>query len=342
MTHLAAANIITRGAEVAHVETSPRGSAGRACAALLFSLLTVLLLAGCRQQAQGDGPGPLAPGIIKVVTTTGMIGDAVAQVGGERVKVESLMGPGIDPHLYKASEGDVRRLGEADIIFYNGLHLEARMGDVLEGLGKRRRVVAVAEAVDSARLISQEGADGTHDPHIWFDAELWMKVVERVRDALVEADPSGAEVYRANAQRYLTELQEVHEYVKAQAESVPAPQRVVITAHDAFQYFGRAYGFEVRGLQGISTASEAGAADVNELAAFITERRIPAVFVESSVPRRNVEAVQQAVTARGFEVRLGGELFSDAMGDAGTSEGTYIGMMRHNIDTISSALRGRP
>lgn len=275
---------------------------------------------------------------IRVVTTIGMITDAVQMVGGERVTVTGLMGPGVDPHLYKASEGDVLRLAQADVIFYNGLHLEAKMGDILSKMQRRIKTVALAERIDPSLLLKVPEFEGYYDPHVWFDVTLWMKVVEGIRDTLIEIDASHTEYYRANAERYLAQLTELHRYVKEQAAKVPAEQRVLVTAHDAFNYFARAYGFEVRGLQGISTETQAGTADVQALAEFIAKRKIPALFVESSVPTRNIEAVQAAVQSRGFDVVIGGELFSDAMGDAGTPEGTYIGMVRHNIDTIVKAL----
>lgn len=339
MITLAMAKFLVQGSEGGHRPACWAGLRRTLLlAASVAALLLSLFLSGCRPQPAGGDTRPEGGGKLKVVATIGMISDVAARIGGERVRVEALMGAGVDPHLYKASEGDVRRLGEADVIFYNGLHLEARMGDVLEKMGQARRVVAVTDAIERERLLKPEEFEGNYDPHVWFDVELWMKVAEKIRDTLIEADGAGAEVYRANAEACLREMAGLHQYVRARAQEVPEPQRVLITAHDAFNYFGRAYGFEVRGLQGISTAAEAGAADVNELAAFIAERRIPAIFVESSVPRRNVEAVQEAVRARGFEVKIGGELFSDAMGDAGTTEGTYLGMVRHNIDTIASAL----
>jgi manganese/zinc/iron transport system substrate-binding protein len=276
-----------------------------------------------------------------VVTTIGMITDVAQNVGGERVSVTGLMGPGVDPHLYKASEGDVSSLSEADVIFYNGLHLEAKMGEVLEQMGGRVKTVAVTNGVDESLLLSPPEFEGAFDPHVWFDVTLWMKTVETVRDTFVEVDPGSADLYRANAQDYLAKLEELQAYVQDQTARVPQQQRVLITAHDAFNYFGQAYGFEVRGLQGISTATEAGTGDVQALADFIAESQIPAIFVESSVPVRNIEAVQAAVQARGFQVSIGGELFSDAMGDWGTEEGTYVGMVRHNVDTIVGALLGQ-
>lgn len=292
----------------------------------------VLVIAGCASGAESDD------GRLRVVTTTGIVGDAVGRVGGERIRVTSLMGPGIDPHLYRASEGDVSLLANADIVFYNGLHLEAKMGEVLERMVGRVTTVAVTENIDRGTLLSPPEFAGNYDPHIWFDVRLWMQAVERIRDALVAEDSSGAEVYRANAEEYLKELAALDDEVRARAQAVPAERRVVITAHDAFNYFGRAYGFEVRGLQGISTAAEAGTADVQALAVFIEQRRIPAIFVESSVSPRTIEAVQAAVRARGFDVKIGGQLYSDALGDAGGPAGTYPGMVRHNVETITRAL----
>lgn len=305
-------------------------------------LITIApLLVACGRPAAGQAVTDLSQRPIRIVTTVGMITDIVRNVGGERVHVTGLMGPGVDPHLYKASEGDVTRLAEADVVFYNGLHLEARLAKVFERMQGRVRTVAVTDYIDRAVLLSPPEFEGAYDPHVWFDVTLWMKSVERVRDTLVELDSGSAELYRKNADHYLEELSSLHNYVKSRAAQVPQAQRVVITAHDAFNYFGRAYDFEVRGLQGISTAAEAGAADVQGLAQLIAERRIPAIFVESSVPLRNIEAVQEAVHSRGFDAKIGGQLFSDAMGNPGTPEGTYIGMVRHNIDTIVEALTGK-
>ena len=300
------------------------------------AVATILLLGPGCGPASGDG---LAEGTIEVVATTGMVADAVRRVGGDRVSVTALLGPGVDPHLYKASEGDLRGLESADAIFYNGLHLEAKMADVLAEIGERgRTTTAVAETVPTSRL--RRVSETQYDPHVWFDVALWTHAVGEVRETLVELDPDHADGYRARADAYLAELDDLHAYVLEQAGRVPAEQRVLITAHDAFEYFGAAYGFEVRGLQGISTVAEAGTRDVADLADFIVERRIPVVFVESSVSPRAIEAVQAAVRSRGFIVEIGGSLFSDAMGDEGTPEGTYLGMVRHNVDTIVSGLLG--
>jgi manganese/zinc/iron transport system substrate-binding protein len=301
---------------------------------LLLIAPLLLLLGGCGGQVEADD----ADGRVQVVTTIGQIADAARIIGGDHVRVTSLMGAGTDPHLYVASISDVDKLREADIVFYNGLYLEAQLEDVLEQLAERQTVVAVSAGLDAAALLPSADYADEFDPHIWFDVTLWSQAVAQVRDTLSQVDPAHADAYEANAAAYLAELEALHTYVTEQAARVTAEQRVLITAHDAFNYFGRAYGFEVLGLQGISTASEAGTGDVQQLADFIAARRIPAIFIESSVPVRNVEAVQAAVRDRGFDVGIGGELFSDAMGDTGTPEGTYIGMVRHNIDTIVGAL----
>jgi manganese/zinc/iron transport system substrate-binding protein len=306
----------------------------------LAVLLVTFLLSAC-SGGNTASDAPLSERTINVVTTTGMIADIVKNIGGDRVQVTALMGPGVDPHLYKASEGDVRLLQEADLIFYNGLHLEAQMGEVLERLNEFGvKTVAVTNKIDRSVLQAPPQFAGNYDPHVWFDVTLWIKAAEQVEETFLEVDPGSAPTYEANAESYLADLEELHQYVLDRANTIPAEQRILVTAHDAFNYFGRAYGFEVRGLQGISTEAQAGTADVQALADFIVEKQIPAIFVESSVPQRNVEAVQAAVQARGFQVVIGGSLFSDAMGTEGTPEGTYVGMVRHNIDTIVEALAG--
>jgi manganese/zinc/iron transport system substrate-binding protein len=306
---------------------------------LVLPLVLLLALVGCGPIETPESR-VLDGDEIRIVTTIGMITDAVEHVGGDRVEVEGLMGPGIDPHLYKASEGDLRRLERADVVFFAGLHLEAKMAEVLERVGERREVHAVTDGIPRDQLLRPEAFDGQYDPHVWFDVDLWTHVVEDVRDTLSELDPAHAPLYRSNAAAYLAELRELDAYVAAQAARVPEDRRVIITAHDAFNYFGHAYGFEVRGLQGISTAAEAGAGDVQQLAEFIAEREIPAIFVESSVSPRTIQAVREAVRARGFDVEIGEPLYSDAMGDPGTAAGSYVGMVRHNIDAIVEGLRG--
>ncbi len=276
---------------------------------------------------------------VNVVATTGMIADTARNVGGEHVDVIGLMGPGVDPHLYKASQGDVRRLAAAELILYNGLSLEGRMADILIRMARTKPTVAVTDYIPEDRLTEPEQFAGHFDPHVWFDVSLWKFAVERIRDALIEVDPDRADDYRRQTEVYLEQLNELHEYVRERISEIPPEQRVLVTAHDAFGYFGIAYGLEVVGLQGISTDTEVGLRDVQSLVQFISERQIRAVFIESSVPRRSIEAVVQGAASRGRTVEIGGELFSDALGAAGTPEGTYIGMVRHNVDTIVAALK---
>lgn len=299
----------------------------------LFFMVLIFISACGGSEAEEDGR-------LQVVSTIGMITDIVKNIGGEHVNADGLMGPGTDPHLYVASAGDVNKLNNADIIFYNGLFLEAQMEEILEQLGENKTVVPVSRDIDRSTLLASPIYDDEFDPHIWFNVPFWQEATQTVRDTLIEKDPEHEADYTANAEQYLAELAELQTYVVDQTSRVPEEQRVLITAHDAFSYFGRAYGFQVLGLQGISTQSEASTDDVQNLAAFIVENQIPAIFVESSVPVRTIEAVQAAVRDQGFDVQIGGELFSDAMGDTNTPEGTYQGMVRHNVDTIVGALLG--
>ena len=301
-------------------------------------LIAVLVLAGCGRVQERTLPD-FSERTIEVVATTGMVGDIVKEVGGDRLNVTTLMGPGVDPHLYKASEGDVERLDRADIVFYSGLHLEAKLAEVFEKMGNSIVTVPVTDLIPRDELHVVGSGEATYDPHVWFDVSMWSDATESVRRTLVEVDPAHADDYNARAEAYQEKLTALDEYVRAEANTIPADKRVLITAHDAFGYFAAAYGFEVKGLQGVSTATEAGAGDVQSLADFIVEHEIPAVFVESSVSPRTVRALQEAVRSKGYDVQIGGSLFSDAMGDPGTFEGTYLGMVRHNIDTIAKALK---
>lgn len=296
-------------------------------------LLSFLVVTACNPSAEGKrGDGP-----VKVTTTTGMIADLVENVGGSYVEVTGLMGPGVDPHLYKASQGDIAKLDDADLIFYNGLHLEGKMTDIFTKMARSKPVIPVTENIEENLLL--DTIDGQQDPHVWFDVKLWMKATERVKEGLIEVDPVHKEQYEQQAAAYLKQLKELDQYAKEQLMTIPKEQRVLVTAHDAFGYFGRAYGIEVVGLQGISTASEYGLKDVQRLVNLLSERKIKAVFVESSVPKRSIEAVVQGAREKNHTVSIGGELFSDAMGEKGTEEGTYIGMVRHNVDTIVKALK---
>ena len=302
---------------------------------LIFILLTSFALVACGSDTTESN------GKLKVVTTTGQLGDAVTNIGGDVLELASLLGPGIDPHLYVPTEGDVGKFSSADVIFYNGLNLEAQMSRIMDQMGERgKTVLAVGDNLPDSELLEWEDGSKAFDPHVWNDPMLWSIGVELIRDTLMEADPDNAETYRANAEAYLAEIAETHVYVTELINSIPENQRVMITAHDAFAYFGRTYNLEVAGLQGLSTESEAGTADVQNLASFIVERGIPAIFVETSVPPRTIEAVQAAVQAKGAAVEIGGYLFSDALGEAGTPAATYNGMLRHNAETLAGALGG--
>lgn len=279
-------------------------------------------------------------GVLKITATTGLVAEIAREVGGEEVEVTYLMGPGVDPHLYKASEGDIARLAGARVIFYNGLNLEGKMGNILVKMGRTGRMtVAVSESVDKALLREPPEFLGHYDPHIWFDVGMWAQAVVAVVDALSEVMPSKRAYFVANGEAYVAKLRELHEYCQKRIMEIPDDQRVLVTAHDAFGYFGRAYGLEVLGLQGITTTSEYGLKDVQRLVDLITSRKLKAVFVESSVPKRSIEAVVAGCRAAGHDVVIGGQLFSDAMGEAGTVEGTYPGMVRHNVETIVTALQ---
>lgn len=303
-------------------------------------LLVLLILAACGTPIAATGGVGIdfSARTIQVVATTGQVADVVRNVGGQRVVVTALMGPGVDPHLYKASAGDVMTIQRADAVFYSGLHLEGRMVEIFERLARTKPTFAVTDLMPVDRLRRPPEFAGAYDPHVWFDPTLWSFTVDSVAQHLSELDPQSAATYSANAASYKAQIAELDSYARQELSKIPPQTRVLITAHDAFGYFGVHYGLEVRGLQGISTASEAGAADVQGLATFIAERNISAIFVESSVPQATIEAVQAAVRARGKEVAIGGQLFSDALGAAGTPEGTYIGMFKANVDTISRAL----
>lgn len=292
------------------------------------------LLASCGKSTSDDKNKKLL-----IVTTTGMIKDAVQHVVGPHAEVMALMGPGVDPHLYKATQGDLQKLTNADIIFYNGLHLEGKMGEVFEKLSRIKSVVAVASAVPENKLREIPGFQGTHDPHIWFDVQLWKYTVDGIMESLQKIDTAHAADFKANGTRYQQQLDSLHIAVTTKVQEVTKQQRVLITAHDAFGYFGDAYDVEVRGLQGISTVSESGLRDVTELVSFIIQRKIKAIFVETSVSDRSIKAVVEGCRQRGWNVKIGGSLYSDAMGKEGTPEGTYVGMVHANVNTIVEALK---
>lgn len=308
-----------------------------------FSTALLLLagwvsLSGCRDSANAAKPAGATSGPLNVVCTIGMIADVVRIIGTDQVSVHGLMGEHVDPHLYKATPADHRLLSNADAIFYNGLHLEGRMADLFVQLARKKAVFAVTEKIDPSLLREPPEFAGQYDPHVWFDVTLWMSTAERIRDALTELRPAHKADFESRASRYLAQMTELHAYCKERIATIPRDRRVLVTAHDAFGYFGRAYGLEVLAIQGVSTESEAGLKKMNVLVDTLVQRRLPAVFVESSVNPRYIQALVEGCKARGHDVKIGGELFSDAMGADGTPEGTYLGMVRHNVDTIVKAL----
>lgn len=297
-------------------------------------LAFALMMGGCAQKSGTDESGK-----VKVTATIGQIGDAVRQVGGDHVEVQTLMGPGVDPHLYKAKQSDIGKLQEADLIFYSGLHLEGKMLEVLEKVNETKPAYAISESIPKERLRADEASAAAVDPHVWFDIDLWKIAVAEVRDGLIKEDPTHEEEYRENTEAYFDRLDELKEYAEGEIGSIPEEQRVLVTAHDAFHYFGDAYDMEVMGLQGLSTDAEFGLGDVQGLVEILAEREIKAVFVESSISEKSITAVMEGVRKKGKDIELGGELYSDAMGKEGTETGTYIGMYKHNVDTIVKELK---
>jgi len=278
-------------------------------------------------------------GKLNIVTTTTMVTDLVKNIGGDAVSVQGLMGSGVDPHLYKASAGDVSKLTNADMVFYSGLHLEGKLVDVFEKMGKNTNTIALGEILNKKELIGSEYFASNYDPHIWFNIEFWKQITVYLTEELSKLNPDNAELFEKNKTAYLEKLNALEKNVNQTISTLPKEKRVLVTAHDAFNYFGNEYGFEVVGLQGLSTATEAGVQDVQNLAKLIIDKKVKAIFVESSVPKRTIEALQQAVKAEGFNVKIGGTLYSDALGTSGTEEGTYIGMFSYNVKTIVEALK---
>jgi manganese/zinc/iron transport system substrate-binding protein len=319
----------------AHTVNTPHA---RALALVLTLGAAFAPLAGCEQQPRTATAPKHYP--YQIVTTTAMIADIARAVAGEHANVENLMGAGVDPHLYSATPSDIRSLAEADYILYNGLLLEGKMTDTLVNLANQKPVQQVTRLIDRESLLEPEAFAGHFDPHVWMDVDAWALVVDAVRDALAEFDPPHAADYAKNAAAYRQQLEKLDAYVHQVVASIPTEQRVLITAHDAFNYFGRAYDIEVVGIQGLSTESEAGLARINALVDMLVQRNVQAAFVETSVDDKNVLALVEGAAARNHTVRVGGELFSDAMGAPGTYRGTYIGMIDHNATTIARALGG--
>ena len=305
----------------------------RALAAIFFTIL----LTSCGGESDQNDKQPDGPP--RIVVTTGMLGDAVSNLVGTQAQVEALMGPGVDPHLYKATQGDLERLESADLIIYNGLHLEGKMVEVFERLAREKPVIAMAEMLRTRSLISADNFESAYDPHIWFDVPLWTRAVKHLRDTLSGFDFINSDSLLTNTRTYVDKLEALDKEVKEILAPIPLESRVLITAHDAFGYFGQAYDFEVRGLQGLSTMSEFGLRDRVDLVDMIVRRNIRAIFVETSVSRQAIDAVIESARERGHDLKVGGRLYSDAMGEPGTEEGTYVGMVRANARTIASGLQ---
>lgn len=309
----------------------------------LALLLTLLLLPACAPPAGDADVRTSAEGVqlpYEVVCTVGMVADLARNVAGDRATVRTLMGEGIDPHLYKATRDDVAAMSRAGVVFYNGLLLEGKMQDLFVQLGRDRPVVAVTSGLDPETLLEPEGEAGHPDPHVWMDPDAWARCVDTVRETLSGFDPDGAAGYAERAAAYQAEIRALGDYGRGALATIPEDRRILITSHDAFSYFGRAFGLDVRGIQGLSTESEAGLQRMNQLVDLLVERGVEAVFVETSVPTKSVEALRNGARRRGREVAVGGTLYSDAMGAAGTYEGTYLGMIDHNVTTVARALGG--
>jgi manganese/zinc/iron transport system substrate-binding protein len=298
----------------------------------IFYILIALTIISCKNPTEESGK-------LKVVTTTSMLTDLIKNIGGDLIEVNGLMGAGVDPHLYKASEGDVTKLYQADVIFYNGLHLEGKLVEVFEKMGSKKMTVSLGESLDKNELIGSEYFASNYDPHVWFNIQFFKQFGDKVAETLATNDTLNAEKFRENNALYQKKLDELEAEVRATIETLPKEKRILVTAHDAFNYFGKQYDFNVVGLQGISTATEAGVQDVRRLSQFIIENKVKAIFIESSVPRRTIEALQEAVLSKNHEVVIGGSLYSDALGNSGTVEGTYVGMFRANVKTIVDALK---
>lgn len=309
---------------------------------IFIGFLSIFLLCGVfflwRDKLSSSISGNLNRECLNIVATTGIIADTVKQITGNLAEVQALMGPGVDPHLYHARESDVQRLASADIIFYNGLHLEGKMGQILEQMAMRVPTYAVAAVLKREELRSSPFFAGEYDPHIWFDVKLWMHVVVGIRNVLMRHDSEHAEQYSVNAEKFLAELSELDAYIHQRIAEIPERSRVLITAHDAFSYFGRAYGMKIVSLQGISTDSEVGINDVTRVVDYIVQHNVPAIFTEASLPRRMIDAVVQAAEMHGQKVILGPELYSDTLGQPGTIQATYVGMVFSVVDRIVDAL----
>lgn len=299
---------------------------------LLIGIVGLTTFGGCQPESTSKSK-PVA------VVTVGMLSDIVKNIAGDRIEVQTLMGPGVDPHLYTPTTNDARKLQAADIVFFNGLMLEGKMGEALSGLKDQKPVIEAGVCLEGEKLL--DGDEGHKDPHVWMDPRLWSKVVDLVTEELVKFDPDGKDSFQDSAQKYKKRLADLYQFGKTITGTIPKQKRILITSHDAFQYFGKAFEIQVEGLQGISTESEAGLARVHDLIDLIVKNKVEAVFVESSVSQKNIQSLVEGAASKGQKIKIGGTLFSDAMGKAGTYEGTYVGMIDHNLQTVTKALGGK-
>lgn len=300
----------------------------------LHLLFLIVILSACNENSSNKANKKL-----KMTCTTGFVSDAVKNIVKDKADIYTLMGAGVDPHLYKATQGDIAKLNEADIIVYNGLHLEGKMTDIFEKLKTRKAIIAQAELIENSNLLKPDGFENSFDPHIWFNVNLWSQTIAKLGEALAKADTINSKFYLENTQIYVDSLLKLDDWIKLKMNEIPENQRVLITAHDAFQYFGNAYNLEVKALQGISTVSEFGLKDVSELVNFICDRKIKAVFVESSVSPRSINAVIEGCKRKNHEVKIGATLFSDALGDENSEEKNYIGVVKYNVNQIVNSLK---
>lgn len=304
-----------------------------------LSYLTIMMFGFLALLYYFSSHKPEQKNVLKIVCTTSIIADCIRQIGGDRVQVHALMGPGVDPHVYKAREGDVHRLADADIIFYNGLHLEGKMGHIFDSMQCYACTINLGSVIDTDHLIVTDL--GMADPHIWHDVQLWMNIVKKMRDVMISQDEQNTPYYTARALDYLKRLEQLDAWIEKKIDTIPKNQRVLITAHDAFSYFGKRYGMEVIGLQGISTDGEISINDIQNLVSLLIEKKITTIFVESSIPQRSLQAVQQAARARNWHVNLGDELYSDALGAPQGSAGTYYDMIQQNVLAMRNGLKSQ-
>jgi manganese/zinc/iron transport system substrate-binding protein len=299
----------------------------------IYILVAILFSVSCKSTTSNYEKKPY------IIATTGMIGDALKNICGNSIEIKTLMGPGVDPHLYKATEGDLNKINDASLIVYNGLHLEGKMSELFEKLSSKKAIYPMNKALNQSTLRKLDASGNTYDPHIWFDVQLWSRAVNGLSLELQKQFPNHKDTLIKRTKVYLDNLHALHLNTQKEINSIPEARRILITAHDAFGYFGNAYNIKVLGLQGISTVSEYGLKDITQLVDIICTQKIKAVFVETSVSQKAIQAVVEGCQAKGHKVKIGGTLYSDALGSTDTPTGNYIGMVQYNVKTIVSQLK---